>query len=53
MLIVDDDGPGDTEQAYAGALAALGIPYAIAEKHVSAEEMSAYDAVIWVSTLDR
>ena len=53
VLIVDDDGPGDTEQVYAGALAALGIPYAIAERHVSAEEMSGYDAVVWVSTLDR
>jgi len=53
VLVVDDDGPGDTEQAYAGALAALGIPYAVAEKHVSAEAMSAHDAVIWVSTLDR
>jgi M6 family metalloprotease-like protein len=53
VLIVDDDSYGDTEQAYAGALAALGIPYAIAEKHVSAEEMSGYDAVIWVNTLDR
>ncbi|HEX4868523.1 MAG TPA: immune inhibitor A domain-containing protein [Acidimicrobiales bacterium] len=53
VLIVDDDGSGDTEQAYAGALSALGIPYAIAEKHVTAAEMGAYDAVIWASTLDR
>jgi M6 family metalloprotease-like protein len=53
VLVVDDDGPGDTERVYAGALAALGMPYAIAERHVTAEEMAAYDAVIWVSTLDR
>ncbi len=53
VLIVDDDGSGDTEQAYAGALAALGIPYAIAEKHVSADAMSSFGAVIWVNTLDR
>ena len=53
VLIVDDDGPGDTERVHAGALAALGIPYAIAERHVSAEEMASYDAVIWASTLDR
>jgi hypothetical protein len=53
VLIVDDDGPGDTERVYAGALAALGTPYAIAERHVTAEQMAAYDAVIWVSTLDR
>jgi M6 family metalloprotease-like protein len=53
VLIVDDDGPGDTERVYAGALAALGIPYAIAERHVTAEQLGAYDAVIWVSTLDR
>lgn len=53
VLIVDDDGPGDTEQVYAGALAALGIPYAIAERHVTSDQMAAYDAVIWVSTLDR
>ena len=36
VLLVDDDGPGDTERTYAGALAALGIPYAIAERHVTA-----------------
>ncbi|WP_436792994.1 immune inhibitor A domain-containing protein [Actinospongicola halichondriae] len=53
VLIVDDDGPGDAEQVYAGALAALGIPYAIADKHVTAGEMAGYDAVIWQSTLDR
>lgn len=53
VLIVDDDGPGDTERVYAGALAALGVPYAIAERHVTADEMKAYKAVIWVSTLDR
>lgn len=53
VLVVDDDGPGDTERVYAGALAALGIPYAIAERHVTTEQLAAYDAVIWVSTLDR
>lgn|GEM_PF-5772762 len=53
VLIVDDDGPGDTERVYAAALAALGIPYAIAERHVAAEQMEAYEAVVWVSTLDR
>jgi len=52
VLVVDDDA-SDQEQVYAGALAALGIPYAIAEKHVSAEEMGAYDAVVWTSALDR
>ncbi len=31
----------------------LGIPYAIAGRHVSADDMAGYDAVIWVSTLDR
>jgi hypothetical protein len=53
VLIVDDDGSGDTEQAYAGALSALGIPYAVAQKHVTAAEMGTYEAVIWASTLDR
>ena len=53
VLLVDDDASGDAEQAYAGALAALGIPYAIVEKHVSAEAMGAFGAVIWVNTLDR
>ena len=53
VLIVDDDGPGDTQRVYAGALASLGIPYAIVERHVAAETMDDYDAVIWVSTLDR
>ncbi|MGV3758246.1 MAG: immune inhibitor A domain-containing protein [Actinomycetota bacterium] len=52
VLIVDDDA-SDQEQVYAGALAALGIPYAVAEKHVTADEMATYDAVIWTSALDR
>ena len=53
VLIVDDDGPGDNERVVAGTLAALGVPYAIAELHVSADEMAGYEAVIWVASLDR
>jgi hypothetical protein len=53
VLIVDDDGYIDGEDAYAGALAALGVPYAITGQHPSAEELSLYDAVIWSSSIDR
>jgi len=53
VLIVDDDGAQDSEDMYAGALAALGIPYAIAERHVDAATMAAYEAVIWTGAVDR
>jgi M6 family metalloprotease-like protein len=53
VLVVDDEGFTDGEDAYTGALAALGVPYAVATHHVEAETMQAYDAVIWVGSIDR
>ncbi|MFA5785401.1 MAG: immune inhibitor A domain-containing protein [Actinomycetota bacterium] len=53
VLIVDDDGPTDSEDTYAGALAALGIPYAVATDHVQATTMAQYQAVIWEAGLER
>jgi M6 family metalloprotease-like protein len=53
VLVVDDEGFTDGEDAYTGALAALGVPYAVASSHVSSATMSAYDAVIWVAAIDR
>jgi hypothetical protein len=53
VLVVDDEGYTDGEKAYTGALAALGVPYAVASTHVSAATMKAYDAVIWVAAIDR
>jgi M6 family metalloprotease-like protein len=52
VLVVDDDGI-DGEDSYAGALAALGIPYAITRNHVDAATMRSYQAVIWETGLDR
>ncbi len=53
VLVVDDEGFTDGEVAYTGALAALGIPYAVATAHVPAAEMKKYSAVIWVGSIDR
>ena len=53
VLVVDDDGPTDSEQTFAGALAALDIPYAIAYDHVPAEQMARFDAVVWEAGLER
>ena len=53
MLIVDDDQVLANEQAIAGGLAALGIPYAIAKAHPSAKLMSKYAAVVWEASVDR
>jgi M6 family metalloprotease-like protein len=53
VLVVDDEGYTDGEEAYTGALAALGVPYAVATGHVTAAAMAAYDAVIWVAAIDR
>jgi M6 family metalloprotease-like protein len=53
VLIVDDEGYSDGEDAYTGALAALGVPYAVASGHVDAATMSQYSGVIWVSSIDR
>jgi M6 family metalloprotease-like protein len=53
VLVVDDEGYTDGEEAYTGALAALGVPYAVATQHVTKDVMDAYDAVIWVAAIDR
>ena len=53
VLVVDDEGYTDGEDAYVGALAALGVPYAVASSHVDAATMSQYAGVIWVSSIDR
>ena len=53
VLIVDDDQVLAHEQAVAGGLASLGIPYAIATAHPSAKLMRKYDAVVWEAAVDR
>lgn len=53
VLIVDDDGANDSERLYAGALASLGIPYAIAAEHVDAATMGQFEAVVWEAGLER
>ena len=52
VLVVDDDAY-DAESAYAGTLAALHIPYAIATGHVTAATMARFKAVIWETGLER
>jgi M6 family metalloprotease-like protein len=53
VLVVDDDGAFDSQDAYTGSLAVLGVPYAIAERHVPAATMAQYEAVIWQAGVDR
>lgn len=53
VLVVDDDGLLDSEDAITGGLAALGVPYAIATRHVDAATMASYEAVVWESSIDR
>ena len=53
VLIVDDDQALAHEQAIAGGLASLGIPYAIASAHPTAKVMKRYAAVIWEAAVDR
>jgi M6 family metalloprotease-like protein len=53
VLVVDDDHSVDSEVLYAGALASLGIPYAIASDHVTSDIMDDYEAVIWEAGLER
>ena len=48
VLIVDDDQGYGLEEAYAGTLAALGVPFAVIENHASLAEMKRYKAIIWV-----
>ena len=53
VLVVDDDGKIGGDTAISGALASLGVPYAIAEKHPTAANMKKYKAVIWQSGIER
>ncbi|MGH2783870.1 MAG: immune inhibitor A domain-containing protein, partial [Actinomycetota bacterium] len=53
VLIVDDDGSFDPEDTYAGALTALGVPFAVAQGSADATTMKAFDAVIWEAGLER
>jgi M6 family metalloprotease-like protein len=53
VLVVDDDQVLAHEQAIAGGLASLGIPYAIATGHPKASVMKKYAAVIWEAAVDR
>jgi len=41
------------ERAIAGALASLGVPYAIATAHPTLKQLRRYRAVIWESAVDR
>ena len=47
VVVVDDDGLQDGETSYAGALASLGVPYAIVGEHPDAATLKKYAAVLW------
>ncbi|MCW2605569.1 MAG: hypothetical protein JWO60_262, partial [Frankiales bacterium] len=47
VLVVDDDGAQDGEVAMTGALASLGVPYAVAEDHPDAATLKRFQAVLW------
>jgi M6 family metalloprotease-like protein len=53
VLIVDDDAGLVHERVIAGALASLGVRYAIASSHPSVKLMRRYSAVIWEASVDR
>ncbi|HUR05470.1 MAG TPA: immune inhibitor A domain-containing protein, partial [Nonomuraea sp.] len=53
VLVVDDDGLIGADSAATGALAALGVPYATANRHATAALMKQYQAVIWVTGIER
>jgi M6 family metalloprotease-like protein len=53
VLIVDDDAGLQHERVIAGALASLGVRYAIATAHPSVKLMKRYSAVIWEASVDR
>ena len=53
VLVVDDDGAQDSEMAAAGALASLGVPYAILKEHPTAAQLAPYQAVIWLTGGER
>jgi hypothetical protein len=53
VLIVHDAGGSDTDEVYAGALSALGVPYAVVARHADAAFLAHYDLVIWEAGLER
>ena len=53
VLVVDDDGALDQEVAIAGALSALGVPYALTVEHPDAATLARYEAVVWEASQDR
>jgi hypothetical protein len=53
VLVVDDDGALDGEASSTGALAALGIPYAVVTEHPSLATLKKYGAVVWEAGGDR
>jgi M6 family metalloprotease-like protein len=53
VLIVHDAGGADTDDVYAGALSALGVPYSVVARHADAALMRQYRLVIWEAGLER
>ena len=53
VLVVDDDGALDHEASFTGALASLGIPYAVVTEHPDAATMKKFQAVLWEAGGDR
>jgi hypothetical protein len=53
VLVVDDDAQLTSEKATIGALAALGVPYAVMQEHPTAAQLKQYEAVIWEAGVDR
>lgn len=53
VLVVDGDGLLTQERAVTGALASLGIRYAVATTHPTYADLRRYAAVIWEASTDR
>jgi M6 family metalloprotease-like protein len=53
VLVVDDDGLLTQERAVTGALASLGVRYAVVKDHPLYSTMRRYGAVVWESGTDR
>lgn len=47
ILIVDDDDNYEMQQAYEAALTALGVPFAVTDRHPTLAELKRYEAVFW------
>lgn len=53
VLVVDDDQTLGGERSITGALAALGVPYAVTGAHPGAALLKKHRAVIWSASVDR